>query len=137
MSTEAGLWIDHKHAFIVFYTKNNVTTKKIPSNMEKHVRASGGSRSSTPYGPQGIIAEDRIDRKYKHHLDRYYEDVTKALRGIESLLVMGPGEAKGELKKHLQKPGHATIPDIMIESADKMTENQIIAKVKHHFMTAE
>ena len=101
--------------------------------MEKHVRASGGSRSSTIYGPQDILAEDRIYRKYKHHLDQYYEEVARALRGVELILIMGPGEAKGELKKHLQKPGQKLEPAIMIETADKMTEAQIIAKVKRHY----
>ncbi|MDY6882084.1 MAG: hypothetical protein V2J25_06025 [Desulfatiglans sp.] len=133
MSPKVGLWIDHRQAFIVYLTKDDVTTKTIPSNMEKHVRASGGSRSSTAYGPQDVLAEDRIDRKYKHKLDRYYKEVARALSGVKSILIMGPGEAKGEFKKHLQKPGHQSMPVITIERADKMTEVQIIAKVKQHY----
>ncbi|HBT88163.1 hypothetical protein [Desulfobacter sp.] len=133
MSSKVGLWIDHRQAFIVYLSRDDVTTKTIPSNMEKHVRASGGSRSSTIYGPQDIVAEDRIYRKYKHHLDQYYEEVARALRGVNLILIMGPGEAKGELKKHLLKPGHSPKAAIMIETTDKMTEPQIIAKVKRHY----
>lgn len=83
MSSGAGIWIDHRQAFIIYISDDVVTTRKIPSNMEKHVRASGGSRLSTPYGPQDIVAEDGIDRKHKHHLDQYYEKVDMAVRGFD------------------------------------------------------
>jgi hypothetical protein len=133
MNTKVGLWIDHKQAFIVYLSKEDVTTKTIPSNVEKHVRASGGSRSATPYGPQDIVAENRIDRKHKHHLNRYYEEAVEAVIGAKSILIMGPGEAKGEFKKHLQKLGRKPLPVIAVETTDKMTETQIIAKVKQHY----
>ena len=133
MNSKAGLWIDHRQAIIVHFSEDNVTSKIIQSGMEKHVRASGGSRSSTPYGPQDILAEDRIDRKYRHHLDQYYEEVLQALYGVGSMIIMGPGEAKEEFRKYFQKKGHNPVPTIAIETTDKMTEAQIIAKVKQHF----
>jgi hypothetical protein len=46
---------------------------------------------------------------------------------------MGPGEAKVELNNHLQKLGPKSKPAIVIETTDKMTEAQIIAKVKRHY----
>jgi hypothetical protein len=133
MSAKVGLWIDHKQAFVVYLSKVDVSTKTILSNVERHTRASGGSRSATPYGPQEIVAEDRIDRKYKHHLDQYYEEVVRAVTGAKSILIMGPGEAKGEFKKYLQKMGRKPTPALVVETADKMTQTQIIAKVKQHY----
>ena len=133
MNSKAGLWIDHRQAIIVHFSEGAVTKETIQSGMEKHVRASGGSRSSTPYGPQDILAEDRIDRKYRHHLDQYYEEVSQALHGVGSMLIMGPGKAKEELVKHLEKQERTHLPAITIETTDKMTEAQILAKVKQHF----
>ena len=133
MNSKAGLWIDHRQSFIVYFSEDAVTTETIQSNMKKHVRASGGSRSSTPFGPQDILAEDRIDRNFRQHLDQYYEEVLQALAGVGSMLIMGPGEAKEEFRKHLQKKGHKPLPTIAVETTDKMTEAQIIAKVKQHF----
>lgn len=133
MSSQVGLWIDHRRAFIVYLAGDETTSDTILSGIEKHVRASGGSRSSTPYGPQDIFAEDRVDRKFKHHLEQYYERVARAVGDIESVFIMGPGEAKDELKRHLQKSRQKPRPVIRVETTDKMTEAQIIAKVKQHF----
>jgi hypothetical protein len=133
MISAAGLWIDHRKAVIVYYCKDKITTRTIASNLEKHVRASGGSRSSTPYGPQDILAEDRLDRRYGHHLDLYYEEVARALHGIRSLLILGPGEAKGEFEKHLRRSEKGPPTAVTVETADKMTEPQIAARVKKHF----
>jgi len=127
------LWIDHRRAFIVYLAEDETTSDTILSDIEKHVRASGGSRSSTPHGPQDILAEDRVDRKFKHHLEQYYERVARAVGGIESVFIMGPGEAKDELKRHLQKSRQKPRPVIRVETTDKMTEAQIIAKVKEHY----
>ncbi len=63
----------------------------VKSDIEKHVRLAGGVRSSTPYGPQDVAAEGKRDRKYKHHLDTYYESVTEFLHDAESILIFGPG----------------------------------------------
>jgi len=134
MSSQVGLWIDHRQAFIVHLAADKTTSKIILSNLEKHVRASGGSRSSTPYGPQDIFAEDRVYRKFKHHLQQYYERVVRSIRGAESIFIMGPGEAKDELKKYLEKPKQKPHPVIKIETVDKMTEAQIVARVREHYL---
>jgi hypothetical protein len=46
---------------------------------------------------------------------------------------MGPGEAKGEFRTHLAGSGPASMPAITVETADKMTDAQVMAKVKQHF----
>ena len=55
-----------------------------------------------------------------------------SIRDAESILIFGPGEAKGELKKRLEgdKLGGRIVS---IETVDKMTDRQITAKVRQHF----
>ena len=96
------------------------------SNMEKHVRFSGGSRAE-----EGK-ADDQRDRQFSGHLNRYYDAVITYLRDAESILIFGPGEAKGELEKRLANQGLAGHV-VGIETVDKMTEPQIMAKVRQHF----
>ena len=45
MKRAAGLWIDHRKALIVFISDDGEESKEIESDMEKHTRFSGGSRS--------------------------------------------------------------------------------------------
>ena len=44
----------------------------------------------------------------------------------------GPGEAKGELKKRLER-NHANGREIEVETTDKLTERQVVAKAREHF----
>jgi hypothetical protein len=126
MKSAAGLWIDHRKAVIVMITDQREETKRITSNMEKHVRFSGGSISE-----EGG-AEDQRDREFTGHLTGYYDEVISCIRNVESILIFGPGEAKGELEKRLINTGLGK-HIIGIETVDKMTDRQIAAKVRKHF----
>jgi len=131
MEKQIGLWIDHKKAVIVFLENGKEEIKQVESNLEKHARFRGGARAKTPYGAQFFTAETQIDRRFKEHLNKYYQQVISAIGSTTSLLVFGSGEAKHELEKHLREKGQ--VKNIHIETADKMTERQIAAKVRDHF----
>jgi len=126
MKSEIGLWIDHRQAVIVVVTDTGEETKRIISNMEKHVRFSSGSSED---GSQ----EDVRDRQFGNHLNSYYDEVIAVIRDADAIQIFGPGEAKGELEKRLEHEGlKGRIVDI--ETADKMTDRQIAAKVRQHFL---
>jgi hypothetical protein len=94
--------------------------------VEKHVRFSG--RSASEEGS----ADDQRDRQFEVHLGRYYDEVIAHVRDTESILLFGPGEAKGELEKRLAGEGLGE-RIVGIETADKMTDHQIAAKVRDYF----
>ena len=125
MKRQVGLWIDHREAVIVMITDEGEHTTRITSQMEKHVRfASGSSEDGS--------AESTRDRQFTSHLDAYYDKVIASIRDAESILIFGPGEAKGELEKRLEnKELGGRI--VGIETVDKMTDRQIAARVRQHF----
>jgi hypothetical protein len=55
-----------------------------------------------------------------------------AMRDAESILIFGPGEAKGELKERLER-NYLGGRIVAVEAVDKMTDRQIAAKVRQHF----
>jgi hypothetical protein len=127
MSTEIGLWIDHRKAVIVMISGKDEEVKEITSHMEKHVRfASGNSQDGS--------SEDVRDRQFGDHLDEYYDRIIAAIHGGDTIQIFGPGEAKGELKKRLEIRGYRG-HILRVEAADKMTDRQIAAKVREHFAT--
>lgn len=99
--------------------------REITSHMEKHVRYSGGAHDAA--------AEDQRDRRFTGHLDKFYKKVVSSIRDANSLLILGPGEAKGELKARLELAGFGG-HIVGIETVDKMTDHQIAAKVREHFL---
>jgi len=132
MKTVMGLWIDHRKAVIVAISGKAEKTKVIESEAEKQPGRFAGVRSTTPYEAQKVSADDRQDRKFANQLNSYYDEVISVLRDAESILLFGPGEAKGELKKRLDDD-HLTHIIQAVETVDQMTDPQIAAKVREYF----
>ena len=65
---------------------------------------------------------------------KVYEEVLAFIRGADSLLILGPGEAKGEFAKHIKAKKLRGLA-VELETADKMTQHQLIATVREHFAT--
>jgi len=131
LKAEAGLWIDHREAFIVVLSKTGEVTKRIQSSVEKQSRRAG-EPSTGRFEYQAVPADDSRQREYTGHLARYYDEIISHLRDAGAVLIFGPGEAKGQLKKRLET-GKTAAQLITMETADKMTDPQIVAHVRHHF----
>jgi hypothetical protein len=124
MKTVVGLWIDHRKTVVVSVADKIEKTSLIISGMEKHVRYSGGAQEDS--------AEDQQDKRFTGHLNKYYDQVISCICDAESILIFGPGEAKIELQKRLEKEslGNRVVG---METVDKMTDRQIAARVRQHF----
>jgi hypothetical protein len=132
MKTTVGLWIDHRKAVIVTVSEKGEETREITSEVEKQPGRSAGVRSTTPYESQLVAPDDSRQRKFTGHLHVYYDEVIASIRDAESILIFGPGEAKGELKKRLQrdKLGGRIVA---VQTADRMTDREIAAKIREYF----
>ena len=133
----AGLWIDHRKAVVVSITDEGETLEKIESDIERKVRLSGGSRTAkTPYGPQQVSVDGKQEERIKRQLREYYQVIIRRIKDANKILIFGPGEAKTELKKEIEKSRELVLKKITVEAADKMTERQIAAKVRQFFSEA-
>ena len=132
MTTKVGLWIDHKQAIVVTISDKGEEVGLIISKAEKQPRRSGDSRLKGPFEPLHISADDIRQRVLTEHLNIYYDAVIAAIGDAEAILIFGPGEAKGELKKRLEK-NNVGGRIAAVEAADKMTNRQIAAKVRKRF----
>ena len=132
MEKQIGLWIDHKQAMIVILKEDKEEVKHIQSDIEKHVRFRGGARTKNAYSPQFFKAETQLDRRFNEHLNKYYNQIISQVNDADSLYVFGSGEAKHEFEKRLRSE-KCRISKIHVETADKMTDRQIAAKVRKYF----
>jgi hypothetical protein len=132
MKTRVGLWIDHKQAIVVAVTDKGEEIGLIVSKAEKQHRHSGDPHLKGPYEPQQVAADDIRQRVVTGHLNRYYDAVIAGIGDAESILIFGPGEAKGELKQRLERNNMGG-RIAAVEAVDKMTNRQIAAKVRKHF----
>ena len=141
MKKYVGIWLDHREAFIVSLTKDQPALnskqemiERIESNFEGRVRLSGGSRNrNEPYEPQEISVDSMAEDRFKLKIRQYYKQIMLRFRDADRILIFGPGEAKIELKKEIERTKEFKGKINKIEAADKMTKGQIAAKVRAFF----
>jgi len=124
MNQKVGIWLDHTSAVIVSTSAGHVTSKTLESDVGAHPRYSGQG---------GAGGEKKYDQRHGEQLDRYYDDIISQLGLPEAVLIFGPGEAKLELKERLSRSKALSGCTVDLETADKLTDPQIVAKVKDHF----
>ena len=124
MSTNVGVWIDHKKAVIVFIAAGEVTTRTLTSDIGAHPHYSGSQEGG---------GEKKYEQRHNQDLDRYYDDVIGQLGKPDALLLFGPGKAKLQLRERLGRSNVLSESTVAVETADKLTDPQIVAKVKGHY----
>ena len=123
MNKQVGLWIDHRKAVIVLITDEGEEVKKITSNMEKHVRFAGedGQGEDVRDVNLGTIS---ITSTTKSSLLFVMQTPSRYLaRARQKVSWKNVLRTKG-LKARI----------LAIETVDKMTNSQISAKVREHFL---
>lgn len=130
-TTDKGIWIDEREAWIV-YKDDEIKLKKIGSEVEPF-RVHGGSGSSTPYGPQDTVSETKFMRRKKQQLKQYFVHLIDELKPVDRLYIAGPAEAKIGLESEIAGMSHDKINVVAVDTTDIMTENQWKAMVREFF----
>ncbi len=130
MDRNVGLWIDHKQAYLIWYKEGRVEV--IPSDIEPPEHFSGGTQLGGKLNQKGDM-ELRHNDRYRLMLTKFYKQVVAMLKDVNSIYIMGPGEAKVEFEKVLKR--HKAMQErlLKVETADKMTKNQMLAHVREFY----
>ena len=124
MSHDVGVWIDHKKAVIVSIAAGEVTTRTLTSDIGARPHYSGSREGG---------GEKKYEERHRQDLDRFFDDVIGQLGEPDALLLFGPGEAKLQLKERLGRSKRLSASSMAVDTADKLTDPQIVAKVKEHY----
>ena len=117
-------WPEGHDNIIASSSAGQVTTRTLKSDVEGHPHYAG---------QQDGGGEKKYEERHRAHLDRYYDDVIAQIGVPDALLILGPGEAKLELKERLSRSKVFATLSVTVEAADRLSEPQIVAKVKEHF----
>ena len=132
MGRDVGVWIDHRKAMIASVTEKGEEMGLVISKAERQPRRTGGSPLKGRAEPEREPMSNAKQRKFTGHLNIYYDAVIAALRDARRILIFGPGEAKGELKKLLAR-AKIGARVLRVETADKMTERKLAKRVRSFF----
>ena len=134
---KVGLWMDQSHALFLGYDKEEATLlEDLPSGIVSRSRIAGEGSDSTLLGPSPGPSSNHEKKKnntHRNQLNAYFHQLEKKLMDKEELLLMGPGVTKTHFFHHLRENKHFSKLKIEVIDADKMSEKQLLAKVKHKF----
>ncbi len=126
MGGKVGIWIDHKKAVIVSASTEGTTSQTVQSDVGPHTRHSGAQEG-----------EKRHEERHGQRLNHFFDEVISHVQQPEALLIFGPGEAKLELKERLSRSKALIASVVGLETTDKLTDAQIVAKVREHYQLAD
>jgi hypothetical protein len=133
---QIGIWLDYKEAWLVRIDEEKggaPEMKHVESEIEWGV-AKGGSRSKTPWGPQGGISESAHEARRKQEEKNYFEAVIREIQpDTDEIMIFGPAEAKLGLKHTIDAIKNFRPEIVAVQSADSMTQNQLVARVRDFF----
>jgi hypothetical protein len=129
---KGGVWIDHREAIVVFLDSDSERPRHVASHLVKHLSRGGDSPLKGSFEARQVPRDDRRQMALTGELNAYYDQVMAVVAHLEVLLILGPGEAKGEFKRRLDrhKLGARVVE---VQTADKMTDPQLAAKVREYF----
>jgi hypothetical protein len=129
MTINAGVWIDDHKAVVVLLTDQGQEMVQIVAEDSANARLPAGLRPKNAYQPSGLMAEGSPNRS---HLNEYYDAVIAYLSDAQAILILGPGETKGELRQRIASQklrGHIA----QIKTVAKLPDEKISDYVRQHF----
>jgi len=134
MKKQTGIWIDTSKAIIVTFTDGKEHITEIESDIENRIYHDKESDKGNFMGSYHINSERTFDERKEHQYDHFLNDVLSHIKESDELYVFGPSETKIKLKQKIDDG--KTIADNKlksVETADSMTLNQVVAKVKKFY----
>lgn len=119
----AVVWIDHREARVFQFNADEADKLVIhPHNPTHQIHHKAGVLGS------GHASEDQT----------FYHAIGQALAPVSEALIVGPGQAKTALLKHLAKHDPQIAAKIAaVETVDHPSDGQILAHARHYFAAAD
>lgn len=128
-----GIWLDTKQAKIISISSTDHSIETIPSGIETRERIQGEKGKQGRMGDQFIVSEKKRQSKIEEQEKVYCKSIIEEIKKVKSLVIFGPADMKYTLAKEI-KNNSSFSPNINgIETADTMTEKQMVAWVRDFY----
>ncbi|MEZ7499308.1 hypothetical protein QO200_11225 [Flavobacterium sp. Arc3] len=134
MKKQTGIWIDSTKAIIVTLEDGKEAVSEIQSDLENRVYHDKEGDKGSFFGGQHIDSQKSFDERKKHQINNYFKDIISTVNESDELYIFGPAETKTKLQQKINDEKSTIASKLKsVETADSMTSNQIIAKVKKFY----
>jgi len=128
---KAGIWLDHTVAHLIKVKNAKMVVENIFSGVESHIRYKGETGTGTKLGKtRSTNKEFGKHRREENQLHAYYKAITDYIEKYDVIFLFGPTTAKDELLNWIRDKKIISDKTFIVDSAEEMTFNQMVAKVK-------
>jgi hypothetical protein len=118
-----GIWMDQKHAIVI-----STPNRKPNGTYEMIKKIERGDHSNDVYKNESAeLKKDTAETK------KYHKAIIAEIDQADAIYIFGPGKAQEELKNVLSDMHQFKSKHIELGTSDKMSVNQMIARVRDHF----
>lgn len=128
-----GIWIDSKNAVIIRTTESGEKIKKIASGIDTRLREEGETSKLSKMGGQYLEPEKSKLSKKTEQQNLFFRSIMEEINNADSFVLFGPSSMKYNLGKEIQKNSKLSGKMDGVETADSMTENQMVAWIKDFY----
>lgn len=114
----AGVWLDNQHATII------TSEGEEDYSILQKVAASGNQRGGSEHAMNNAKQSDHL---------KYFKALSAELTSYDEILLFGPGQSQEQLQNHLGSNAQFSNTKISIDTADQLTDPQMIARVRDFF----
>jgi hypothetical protein len=134
MKRQTGIWIDSSKAIIVTLDGGKEKISEIESDLENKMYHEKEGNKGTFSGSHHSNTENKFEERRKNETNHFLKNVLSHVKLTDELYIFGPAEAKIKLEQKINTDKSFDISKLkMVETADSMTTNQIVAKVKKFY----
>lgn len=87
-------------------------------------------KSKEYHGTKGEHGSNNANQANSLH---FFKDVAHLLLPFDEILIFGPGQAQEEFHNFLKEDAHFNNKKIIIDTAERLSDAQMIAKVREYF----
>jgi stalled ribosome rescue protein Dom34 len=119
----AVVWLDHNEARVMHVSPDDIEKSVVnPAVPHRNLHRKRGSVSGSRQ------PEDQ----------HYYHEIVEALAGAAEILIVGPGQAKLELIKHMRAhDNEASTRVVGVETVDHPSDAQLVAFARKYFVAKD
>jgi len=118
---QVAIWVDHQECLLVkFHNEQLLREEEIDSSVDPHTHGGGWS-------------QHRIEAHRHEQLKHFYDEIVEHLGSVDEILILGPGQAKHELRSRIErhKGLRGKVADLI--TTDKISEEQFIQEAEEYF----
>jgi hypothetical protein len=121
----AGVWLDNQKAIII---TNSAEEGNDQYAIKEHIKATEHHGGGSEHSMNNAKQSDTL---------KYFKSVSNVLLNYDEILVFGPGKSQEQFQHHLQEGSQFKSKQITLESAEALTDPQMIAKVREFFKSRQ